>query len=231
MQLYETTVTKIAQETSDSYSFFMRIPEGYTWQAGQHALWKLSGYDVAEDDRPSRIFTIASAPEDGFLMFTTRIADPHSSFKDVLLHQLKAGDPMLVANPKGSFAFHRNHPQSLVIAGGIGITPIRSLLAHAAVQNADPDHKITVFYSDDRGEFCYGDFWKKVESAMPNLELHLISDRDEFTERVNTFAKTVGNDAEYLIAGSPGMNKAFTATLTGLGVAEDQIVVDNFMGY
>lgn len=230
MNFTEVTVTKIVQETSDSYSYIMEAPAELVWKAGQHALFKFRDYQVAEGDRDSRIFSIASAPEDGFLMFTTRIADPHTSFKEILLRQLKEGDVILMASPLGSFDLSPEDEKTLIIAGGIGITPIRSLLAHYMREN-NSDHKITVFYSDDRGEFCYGDFWKEARAAMPNLDLHLISDRDEFTGKVSSYAKANQNASGYMIAGSPGMNKAFTATLTGLGVDGAKIHTDNFMGY
>lgn len=230
MKLFDTKITKIIKETSDSYSFVCEIPEGYTWKAGQHALWELEGIKLPEDEKKNRIFTIASAPEDGFLMFTTRIAEKHSPFKDALLNEVKEGTKVKIAEALGNFAFGKDAKKSFVIAGGIGITPIRSLLRDFSEKN-DEKHEITVLYSDDRGEFAYKDFWKEIEPKMPNLDLKLISDRNEFTDSVNDFAKKVGNDSEYLIAGSPGMNAAFTETLTGLGVDKKNIITDNFMGY
>lgn len=230
MDFIELKVTKIVQETSDSYSFIMKAPAALIWKAGQHAMFKFRDYEVTGDEKDFRIFSIASAPEDGFVMFTTRIAEPHTNFKDILLHQLKAGDVMLMASPLGTFDISAEDHQTLIIAGGIGITPIRSLLGHYMHANM-PEHKITVLYSDDRGEFCYGDFWKSVQAAMPNLDLHLISDRNVFTEKVNAYAKANQNESGYMIAGSPGMNKAFTATLVGLGIDESRVHTDNFMGY
>lgn len=230
MNFLETKIIDIVKETSDSYSFKMDIPEGFNWEAGQHTMWKFCDHKVAEGDRPVRIFTIASAPEDGYLMFTTRIADPHTSWKDILLKDLKVGDKMFVAEPKGSFNFHKEYKKSLVIAGGIGITPIRSLLKHYS-ENNNPEHELTVLYSDDRGEFCYESDFKDIVEKMPNLDLVYISDRNEFNEKVEAYAKEVQNEAEYLIAGSPGMNKAFAEKLMGLGIAEENLKIDNFLGY
>ena len=230
MKLYPAAISQIVKETSDTYSFILEIPDGYTWTAGQHALWRFQDYTVSPDEKPGRVFTIASAPADGFLMFTTRIAEPHSDFKDILLNRVKPGDVMLVANALGSYTFHDTTDRALVIAGGIGITPIRSLLKDMAAQG-DTSKPVTVLYSDDRGEFAYGPFWDEIRTALPNVDLRLISNRDEFTGGVDAYAKAHGSDAEYLIAGSPGMNKAFADTLTGLGVTADRIVTDDFRGY
>jgi Na+-transporting NADH:ubiquinone oxidoreductase subunit NqrF len=39
------------------------------------------------------------------------------------------------------------------------------------------------------------------------------------------------NNADYLISGTPGMNKAITDKLTSLGVEKVNIKTDNFIGY
>ena len=218
MKFYEAKVKEIKKETSDTYSFIMDIPEGFTWKAGQHVLWKLKDYSVAEGDKDARVFTIASAPEDGFLMFTTRITELHSSFKDILLNKLEPGDTMLVATPLGNFTLDaEDYPKTLIIAGGIGITPIRSLL-RSYMEHPVSGHQITVLYSDDRGEYAYEEFWKQLKAAVPDIELNFLTEREKFTCMTDSFAGANGNDAEYLVAGSPGMNTAFTERLQGLGV-------------
>ncbi len=231
MKFYEAKVKEIKQETSDSYSFIMEIPEGYTWKAGQHVLWKLHGYTVPEGDKDTRVFTIASAPEDGFLMFTTRITELHSGFKDVLLKQLKPGDIMEVATPLGNFTLDaKDYEKTLIIAGGIGVTPIRSLLRDF-MDHPVAGHEVTVLYSDDRGEFAFEDFWKELQEKVPSVKMNFITDRDQFTGKTDSFAKENGNKAEYLVAGSPGMNTAFTERLTGLGIEASNVKTDIFMGY
>ncbi|WP_130836172.1 ferredoxin--NADP reductase [Lachnoclostridium sp. Marseille-P6806] len=230
MNFFEARFTRKIQENSDSYSFVMEIPDGFSWKAGQHALFRLTDREVAEGDRDSRVFTIASAPEDGCLMFTTRIAEPHSSYKEQLLRGLAPGDVLLVAPALGDFDLHFEKERSLIVAGGIGITPARSLLRHYSEQGAG-EHLVSVFYSDNRGEYVYGDFWKETERKMPGLEIRLFSDQDEFTNRVKTYAAEHGNAAEYLIAGSPGMNSFFTKLLGELGIEKENLLTDNFMGY
>lgn len=230
MEFLEATLTKIVQETSDSYSFIMTIPEGFTWKAGQHVAWQINGFELDAEDRNTRVFTIASTMADGYLMFTTRIADKHTSFKEALLRKIKPGDKIGVARPLGTFALDaEGFKKTLIVAGGIGITPIRALL-RAYKDHPVEGHAITVLYSDDRGEFCYKDFWKDLET-VPGVEVRLISDREIFMKDTDTYAKDVQNDAEYLIAGSPRMNNAFTERLEGLGIKKENIKTDVFIGY
>lgn len=229
MEFFEAKVTKIVQENSDTYSYYMEVPQGYTWKAGQHAVFAFRDLEVAEGEKADRIFTIASAPQEETLMFTTRIAEQHSAYKDVLLRQVEVGTVMKVGQALGRFDFKmEEYGKSLVIAGGIGITPIRALLQHYAGSHLD--HVLTVLYSDDRGEFAYGDFWQQMQQKMPNLELHLISERDEFTLFVSGYAAQAGNEAQYLISGSPGMNNAFSQSLQAQGIEKANIAMDSFMG-
>lgn len=231
MKLYETEVLSVTKETSDCYSVKIKVPEGYTWRHGQHAIWKFVDYKVADDDKPMRVFSIASAPEDGFLMFTTRIAEKHTSWKDIVMTKLKPGDKIEVAEAKGTFDFDiEGKEKSFALAGGIGITPIRSLLKHYSEHNPE-NHKFTVIYSDDRGEFCYCEEFKEWESKMPNLTFNCVSSRDEMNALMDAYVKENGNTSEYLIAGSPGMNAAITEVLEGKGIEKENIKTDNFLGY
>lgn len=229
MKFDEIELIEKVQETPDSYSFKFTKPDDYDFKAGQHALWQLDGYGL-EGDESKRIFTIASHPDEDFLMFTTRIAEKHSDFKEVLLNKLEKGDSMKIAPPLGKFGYGDDEKKSLVIIGGIGITPIRPLLMEFKKSGQD-DHEMKIYYSDNRGTYCYTEELKSLAGEMDNVDLVFFDDQDKFTEAVKDYAKEEGNDAEYIMAGSPGMNNAFTETLTGLGVDEDRLVTDNFKGY
>lgn len=230
MEFFKTRVLEIIKETSDSYSVKMEIPQGYTWTAGQYSVWQFGNHEVEEGDKPARIFTIASAPEDGYLMFTTRISEKHTSWKDIIVNALKVGDEMLVANPKGSFTFHPEYEKSFAVAGGIGITPIRSLVKYFSVNNMAA-HEFTVLYSDGRKEYCYHDDFVAFQKEMPNLKLVYVAEIDELNTLMKKYVDENKNTAEYLIAGSPGMNKAVSETLQGFGIEVENIKTDNFIGY
>lgn len=230
MKFIETEVINIIKETRDTYSFQLKIPKGMEWKAGQHSLFQFKDYEVAEGDRPNRVFSIASTMEDEFIMFTTRIGDPHTSYKEILLNKLKVGDTILMTPPMGSFDVHEAYKKSLIIAGGIGITPIRSILRHLQFNNLE-DHIFTVLYSDDKGEFAYVETFEEIKKAMPNLNFHFISDRDEFNEKIDAYVKEIQNQSEYLVVGSPGMSKFFSEKLLGAGIEKDNIKTDVFVGY
>lgn len=230
MQFFETEVINIVKETEDTYSYMLTIPEGMEWKAGQHSFFQCKDYEVEEGDKPKRVFSIASTMEDECIIFTTRIEELHTSYKENLLKKVKIGDKILMTQPIGNFNVHEDYPNSLVIAGGIGITPVRSIFRHLQFNN-QKDKKFTVLYADDRGEFAYQETFAEIKGAMPNLDLQYINDREELNRKVEAYAKEYQNDSEYLVTGSPGMSKHFSEWLQLLGIEKSNIKTDVFTGY
>lgn len=230
MEFKDTVLLEKKQIAHDSYSFKMTVPEGYTWKAGQHVLWRIPDHKVDEGDKDTRVFTIASAPEEGFLMFATKIGELHTSFKEILLNKIQPGDTIQVAAPLGTFGFSPEKKKSLIIVGGIGITPIRSIMCHELDAHKD-GHEIHMLFSEAGGDHPFGDFFREADKQLADFSVEFVTEVDVFTGKVAEYAKANGNDAEYLIAGSPGMNAAFTKQLQELGIEDASIVKDEFFGY
>ena len=230
MEFKDTVLLEKKQIAHDSYSFKITVPEGYTWKAGQHVLWRIPDHKVDEGDKDTRVFTIASAPEEGFLMFATKIGELHTSFKEILLNKIQPGDTIQVAAPLGTFGFSPEKKKSLIIVGGIGITPIRSIMCHELDAHKD-GHEIHMLFSEAGGDHPFGDFFREADKQLADFSVEFVTEVDVFTGKVAEYAKANGNDAEYLIAGSPGMNAAFTKQLQELGIEDASIVKDEFFGY
>lgn len=212
MEDYKVKIIDIVKETSETYSVKFEIPEGFAWKAGQFSNWKfLDGDEI-------RIFSIASIEEEGYLMFTTRIAKEHSDWKEILLEK-KVGDYMTTSPAKGRFAIGKD--RSLAIAGGVGIAPIRAL----AVEK--PDTKLTIFYLESCKEYCYKEEFDKME----NIEIIYLNNREELYTEIEKYVEEYQNTSEYLVAGSPGMNKGISNRLKEMGIEKKNIKMDNFIGY
>src|SRR5262245_34360881 len=94
------------------------------------------------------MFSIASPPHENMLMIATRLRG--SAFKRVL-RTMPLHSELRLEGPYGNFRLHTNSARAAVfLAGGIGITPFRSMIVHAAKQ-ALP-HQIVLFYSNRRPE-------------------------------------------------------------------------------
>jgi ferredoxin-NADP reductase len=114
-------------ESPGVVSFIFQPQKPLKWKAGQFLHYVLN--HASTDDRGSdRWFTIASAPYEKHVMITTRFtAKKGSTFKKTL-KALKAGDTIEVSDLDGDFVVDDPKKNYVFIAGGIGITPFRSIL-------------------------------------------------------------------------------------------------------
>ncbi|MDP3385761.1 MAG: FAD-dependent oxidoreductase [Eubacteriales bacterium] len=215
------------QETSDIYSFVFDVPESFSWIAGQHGIFRFTDREI--EDKDFRIFSFASIKEEKTMIFSTRIIESPSDYKKNLL-LLKPGDVMTIDGAVGKFILDDYNQVTCVMAGGIGITPVRSFLKQIDELGVNPV-LIKVLYSDDRGEFAYEQTLLDINANYEGLDLEFISDRNLFTDKITEFASEHENKALYYIAGTPGMNSFLTDKLIGLGIDKDRIKTDVFTGY
>ena len=74
-----------------------------------------------------RAFSVASVPEEGYILIGTRTHGNISSFKENLIG-MSAGDKVKVIGPFGWLVKKDDTSPIVFIAGGVGITPVRALI-------------------------------------------------------------------------------------------------------
>jgi ferredoxin-NADP reductase len=118
------TVLEVRAETPTIMRLRLEPPPGFHHHPGQHAILRLHT-DQGPDLRP---LSIASPPHAAALEFATRIGP--SAYKQAFT-ALQSGDRVKVSRPMGSFRLDPTRP-AVMVSGGIGITPLRSILGAAA---------------------------------------------------------------------------------------------------
>jgi len=114
-------------ETADVMSFIFDLGgRPFEYLPGQYAFFELDELAFPDERGKRRHFPISSSPtEKGILMFTTRMRG--SGFKETLRHAA-FGYELTVENPRGRFVLPEEESRRhIFIAGGIGITPYRSI--------------------------------------------------------------------------------------------------------
>ncbi len=176
----------------------------------------------------SRDFSISSAPDIvNEFAITTRISQ--SGFKETLLN-LPPGSQLFVRGPLGNFTLPENHHWHIfLIAGGVGVTPFRSMLLKES-KNKDP-RRITFFYANSN------------EASAPFVaELRALSRGGKWLTFIEHYgvpdeealAKNIvkGFENIYYIAGPPGMVFSVRNILIKKNIAsEENIRTEDFTGY
>ena len=117
----------------------------FAFRAGQHAdfVFKHPRMEGVSDNSPT--LSLASSPHDKRpVMIAMRMRK--TPFKTAL-KSAALGTKFIVSRPRGSFTLHRDITRPAVfLAGGIGISPIRSILRKAAQERLP--HRLYLFYSN-----------------------------------------------------------------------------------
>ncbi len=128
-------VLDVAVETPDVHTLTLAVPGWTGHLAGQHAEIRLTaedGYQAARD------YSIASAPEDPDLVFTIERLDD-GEVSPYLVDVAERGDRFEVRGPIGyHFVWEASSGGPLMlVAGGSGVVPFRSMLRHRAAVGSD----------------------------------------------------------------------------------------------
>ena len=136
------TVAEIVPETSRAVSIVLDLPGWPGHRAGQHVDVRLR---AADGRLVPRSYSIASAPEDGYVMLTVeRGLDGDVSAR--LAGELLTGYQLQLRGPIGDFVWDDSAREpALLVAGGWGIVPLRSMLRH--IQAAPGDVAVRLLYS------------------------------------------------------------------------------------
>lgn len=75
MQIYWTTLVDVIDEATDTKTFYLDLPEGFTWEEGAHTHLALEGFNSGEkpDKGLVRHMSIATLPEENTIGITTRL--------------------------------------------------------------------------------------------------------------------------------------------------------------
>lgn len=216
------------QETEDVKSFIFEPETPIQWQAGQFLYYTLP-HPEEDDRKDKRWFTNSAAPSENRVMITTRLTkDRGSSFKKAL-NDLKIGDEIEADPPEGDFTLDDTSKNYIFIAGGIGITPYRSILAEAKAHGQNL--KVHLLYANRSSDIPFRKELDEIASQNPSFKVDYIIDPDKINEEKLKAAITQAEDPIIYVSGPEPMVEALNDDLQELGVKEDHLKTDYFPNY
>lgn len=214
------------QELGKVFTFRFEPEEQISWQPGQYMHYELQ-HENPDDRGSERWFTIASAPYEKEIRITTRFdGEKVSSFKQALLN-MKPADEIIADGPKGSFVLREGEHHHVFIAGGIGITPFRSMILQLAHDNNEIN--IDLLYANRDENFVFERELKNVQNS--HTSFHIIEFVNERIKE-SDFKKYLSDEsAVYYLSGPRSMVENYELLLADIGVDKTAVMTDYFPGY
>ena len=234
------TLVGRTKQTTNIYDFAYESDKQFSFEPGQYLEWTL-GHENADSRGNRRYFTIASSPTESEIHIGVKFYENPSTFKKKLI-AMKAGDMLAASSLAGDFTMPKNKKRKLVfIAGGIGVTPFRSMIKYLIDTNEKRD--IVFLYSNSTlADISYKDIFEDARARI-GLKMVYAVTREAvpvgnpayFGGRITgeMIAKTIPDfkNRYFYISGTRDMVTTCDMELAKIGVHKSHVKTDFFPGF
>lgn len=223
--------------SADTTSYRFSRPPEYEFEAGQY--YRIT---IPSPAGPlTHMFSHCDAPTEKHVELTTRLTG--SDFKNAL-DTLPIGAEVEIQGPNGRFVFRYETPKIAFLTGGVGITPVRSMLRYLAdTQDAgriEGQELVLLYGSMTADGILYRAELDEIAETIEEFRVvHVITNPPEDWSGHSGFITAdilraeLGDTAAwtYYIVGPPAMIDAMQKLTEQLGIPPEQTVVESFAGY
>lgn len=235
---YKARVERMTRMTHDILEFRLKLeePADIRFRAGQYVQVVSKPYGQVKESA-SRAYSISSAPSDNQAVEIIVRQVPGGICTTYMHEHLKEGDELTISGPYGDFHLREEGRELVMIAGGSGMAPIKSIILDILERKLD--RRMTFFF----GAVCRRDlynveYFSALEQQHPNFRfipaLSKPAPEDDWqgetgliTEVVDRYVADAQDKGAYL-CGSPGMINACLNVLKAKGFTDDRIFFDKF---
>ncbi len=233
------TLKRKIKMSSYILDFVFRPTQKLAYLPGQYMEFTLA--HPGTDSRGNRrYFTLASSPTENEVHLGVRFYEEGSSFKHALFRMDKK-TPLVAAQIAGDFTLPQDPQQKLAfLAGGIGITPFRSMLKY--LLDTQQRRDIVLFYANKTvDEIVYTDVLNAAQAKLGIKTFYTLTDLSaiprtwtgwggRINEQMILHAMPDYSERTFYLSGPPEMVNANERVLKNMGVTHTQIKKDFFPG-
>lgn len=237
---FEATVLRSRPETPTTHSIRVARHPDFDFEPVQFTYLSLRT-DEADDYSDYRPMSLASPPTRDYLEYGVRLSD--SAWKRAFA-ALDPGDRVLVEGPRGHFVL-REDRAAVLVAGGIGITPLKGMAQYVADEGLDLP--VVLLYSNRTpDEIAFRDEVDALARDHAHIEVvHTVTRPDDAADGGAAWTGRTGridadllaeaadglDDPVHYVCGTPEMVEDMHALLRGMGVPDGDILYEEFWGY
>jgi ferredoxin-NADP reductase len=234
------TVMEKMHLSEDLIDFVFSHDKKFSFVPGQYLEWTLP-HKNADSRGNRRYFTIASSPTEKHLRLGVKFYEQGSTYKRHMAN-MDTATPIIASQLAGDFTLPKNPEKKCVfIAGGIGITPFRSMIKYAIDTNQK--RPIVLFYANKIAtEIAYKDVFDAAEKKLGIRTIYTLTDKNAVPANwqgnigridAGMIQKEVPDYKErtFYLSGPPAMIEGFEKVLKETGIKKKQIKKDYFPGF
>ncbi|CAB3745555.1 Phthalate 4,5-dioxygenase oxygenase reductase subunit [Paraburkholderia sediminicola] len=217
----QVTVTRKQTEAQDICTFELVGAQGEplpAFSAGSHI-------DVHLPGGPVRQYSLCNDPAENHRYLVGVLKDPASRGGSHAMHEtISEGVMLTISAPKNHFPLAANAPRSLLLAGGIGVTPILCMAERLAVIGAD----FTMHYctrSPARTAFRHR---IAASSFAQRVTFHFDDGNPDQKLDINALLRAASADTHLYVCGPKGFMEAVLDTARARGWPEERLHYEFF---
>jgi len=231
---FETKVIESVYLTSDVLSIRFERPNGFDFIPGQFMFLTIHN----KGKRLVKHFTISSCPsEERFIEITKRLTG--HEFSNALAN-LSINEIVEIDAPYGNFIFNGEYKKVLFLTGGIGITPIRSIICYC-VENEVNSDIILVYSCRDEDNIPFKEDLDRYHCMASNLKViyTLTEPSSEWrgykgritADMIRELVPDYNSRFSYISGSSNMVNTVVHILLDELKIPSKQVKKEHFLGY
>jgi ferredoxin-NADP reductase len=229
---FDTVVLQVFQRTKNIKSVRFRKPDTFQYRPGQWISVTLGN----ENDQVTKPLSLSSSPTEEFLEITKRLTG--HDFSNAIAF-LKVGDKALLKGPFGHMTFQDEYNKICMLSGGIGITPLRSMIRYS-IDKGLATNMALIYSNRYEYDIPFEDDFKKMQISNPNFKMIITLTKPSpswngLTGRINRemIEENIPDYADriFYTSGPKLMVDAMRSILSKIGLAEEQVKYEYFTGY
>ena len=226
LQKFTATVIKKDNLTSEIMILTVKVPDDFSFRAGQYVIFKL---DDGQEVKPKAYSILSPEKECGSLRFLIKLVP--DGFASKIFRKIKKNELLKAEGPFGRFTFSNDDlPEHWFIGCGSGLTPLYSLIK--ANLSAFPEKKIVLLFGEKtRKDLYFYDEFKEMEQKYPNFSYLPTLTREKWsgrTGRVQGHLPASFDDKTFYICGQKDLVLDLQKILREKGVVPESIRYERY---